>query len=453
VDFVYVDLTNLARFGPYSDVLYLRPLEVLLEEWHTMREAGHRTPQVAAWVLASDVGNDDPVFIHVLDVYNKPEWADLILRHNNQPVLFVVDKPELEPHPPHLATIREHGVLPVRLWGNLSQAKLDSGTAGWMQPCREGDINTTWIRPDRPCNQGYASDTPIGSVVSVSLSYQLGHASLPFQAAGRYDGLAFKKQFETALSVQPDYLLINAWNEHIASPQPNPSVETLGSLARSMGETDVDPANPGADWLWVDMYGYGQSRDIEPTLEDGSADYDLMKSCLRVYRSGHASCDLLDEACCQVGTGMTLVRSLRVNDPNAVMNTQHVLTTSNRERDSLITRQWNEVCNPIYAPPGICKGGTTGDGPFFVFAEAGSERRLLRRCYSGESNFFSLDATCEGRTVVGTLGWISTERNSETPRSLRRCYNKLSRTHFHWLDGHCPASADFLEGDVLGYVR
>ena len=56
--------------------------------------------------------------------------------------------------------------------------------------------------------------------------------------------------------------------------------------------------NETGDELWVDLYGAEFSRDIEPTEEYGSQAYELMQSCLRVYRAG--SCfSAAQEACCQ----------------------------------------------------------------------------------------------------------------------------------------------------------
>lgn len=36
--------------------------------------------------------------------------------------------------------------------------------------------------------------------------------------------------------------------------------------------------------LWVDTYGWSIGRDIEPSVQGGSAIFDLMASCLRVVR-------------------------------------------------------------------------------------------------------------------------------------------------------------------------
>ena len=453
VDFVYVDLTNLPAYSAFSDVLGVRPFEVLLEEWAALRAAGQPTPQVAAWVPAAALGEgQEPTWGRLLASVQDPAYADLVLRHvpTGEPVIFIVahsaDDVEVE-------RVRAEGLLPVLLWGNLDAATLAGGVAGWMQPCAAGGAFTTWVDPDTPCDQSWSPTTPIGSVVSVSASYQIGYASLPLQASGRAGGLTLQKQFETALAARPDYLLINAWNEHIAQPQANPYDPALGGLRRSMGVTEVPEGDASADWLWVDMYGADLTRDIEPTVEGGAAAYELMASCLRVYRGGATSCDDAGEACCQLAPGWRVVYSLRAPGGGADMSTDHVPTIDAPERDALVAGGWEEVCNPHYGPPGLCGGGTTGDGPFFLFPADGPDRAALYRCFTGVDHFLTLAPGCEGTTGEGSPGWVSTVRDSETPRPLRRCYNAPAQAHFHWLDERCPAIDGVSEEAILGYVR
>jgi hypothetical protein len=453
VDFVYVDLTNLPTFSPFGDVIGLRPLEVLLEEWHALRRAGTPTPQIAAWVPARAVGaGETPMLRRVLDVYAAWAGTDMLLEHApaGQPVVFVVAGDDVDDG--LLAEARSRGVLPVRLWGNLDNGRLAAGDAGWMQPCTQSGAFTTLLGPGIPCRQGYTATSPLGTVVSVSYSFQVGYASLPFQAAGRNEGLTLQKQFETAFEVQPNYLLVNAWNELIAQPQPNPHAPSLGSLRRSMGVGSVD-GDGLADSLWVDMYGVEFDRDLEPTVEGGDAGLQLLTSCLRVYRSGVTTCSSPTEACCQLARGFNTVWSLRRRG-TGTWGGDHVLTISDLEKQVLVDGgAFEEVCNPFYGPPGMCGGGTTGDGPFRLWAADGPGRALLYRCLTSVGHFFSLDPACEGTTVEGPLGWVSTTRSSTMPRPLRRCYNPGALAHFHWLDEHCPSDPGVLEEPVLGFVR
>lgn len=446
IDFVYVDLTNVPGYSDFTDVLGVRPLEVLFEEWGALRRAGVPTPQIAAWVPAvAYTDGTVPTLRKVLDAYDAAD-PDLVLvdERTGQRVVFIVS---------HLADesvmdeARARGVLPVKMWGNLDDASLAAGVAAWMQPCHSGDQFTTLVEPGVPCGQHYTTTSPLGTVVSVSRSFQVGYASLPLQASGRMGGLTFQKQMETAFAVRPDWLLVNAWNEHVAQPQANPYDPSLGGLRRSMGVTDVPDGDATADWLWVDMYGAELNRDFEPTVEDGGAGLELLRSCLRVYRTGATSCSDPAEECCQLGEGWSLIRSFRAGGTGS----DHVPTREQAEIDTLRAGGWTEVCNPHYGPPGLCGGGTTGDGPFFLHPSAGADRQAVYRCFSGADHFMSNDPACEGRTTESTLGWASTVRTSATPRPLRRCYDRAATAHLHWLDEHCPEGTE--EEGVLGYVR
>lgn len=446
VDFIYMDLTNVPALGDFTDVIGVRPFEVILEDWGALRAQGTPTPQVAAWVPANDVGDATPTFRKLLDLYDTAP-PDLILRHAGQPVMFIVDHGGLPIHQPHLDEISARGVLPVRLWGVLNPDALAAGTAAWMQPCSKNNAFNTLLDSNSTCNQGYTTTSPLGTVVSVSRSFQIGYASLPLQAAGRLDGLTFQKQFATALAVQPNYLLLNAWNEHIAQPQMNPYDPNLGPLRRSMGVTDS--ADGSADWLWVDMYGAEYDRDFEPTLEDGGAGYELLKSCLRVWRSGATSCTDNAEPCCTPPPDRRLIRSLRVK--GGPLAGQHVPTDDANEVTTLLGNgSWDEVCNPHFGPPGLCGNGTTGDGPFRLYTVGGPGRVELHRCYTGADNFLSTDPNCEGTQHVKSLGFAAAAPSSDSARPLTRCLTQQN-VHLHWLDAPCPGGTT---GEaVLGYVR
>lgn len=48
------------------------------------------------------------------------------------------------------------------------------------------------------------------------------------------------------------------------------------------------------------MYGDAFSRDIEPSVEGGTLLYDIMTSCIKLYRAGATTCTaaLAAEPCC-----------------------------------------------------------------------------------------------------------------------------------------------------------
>lgn len=57
------------------------------------------------------------------------------------------------------------------------------------------------------------------------------------------------------------------------------------------------------------MFGEAFSRDIEPSKESGALLYDIMASCIRMFRAGARSCTAAyaAEACC---VGKTSLKSV-----------------------------------------------------------------------------------------------------------------------------------------------
>lgn len=388
VDFIVTDQTNLSEYDAFSDAIQLRPFEVVIEEWRKLRQAGYKTPDVAGWQRMSAPGTMVP---HVLAVYNAPENDRMILRDakSGKKILFYPDLNDVDGGV--LASVASNGgkndIVPVPMWVHR-QAQ-----GGWsfFAECQQlAKID------DGPCAQAPTNNSVVGSQLAVSPSYQLGYGSLPFESPGVYHGITFRKQFETAFAVKPQWLFLSSWNEHVAQPQPNAPGVSMGF------ETDPTIGNQA----FVDTYGVEFSRDIEPTKEYGSMLYDLAASCVRVYRKGGATCDQPAEPCCQGGN---------FSDRFAYFD----------------------------GPGGLFVLYSTKLGP-------GADRSALYHCKAGGfDDFFSPDPNCEGTPIVGQVGFVSTVKGGETLRALRRCYG--GGTHAYSLTGSCPAGKN-LES-VLGYVR
>lgn len=82
-------------------------------------------------------------------------------------------------------------------------------------------------------------------------------------------------------------------------------------------------------------------KDIEPSVEYGSYIYELMASCIRVYRSGAQSCNDTKEECCNMGSSniWTNIWSMKMSN-----NSDFLLTASESEKNALIqSGAWSEV--------------------------------------------------------------------------------------------------------------
>lgn len=477
--------TNYTYWEEYwSEVDQLRPTEVLFEEWAKLRSSGIMTPQIAAWIkiVNGDAGN---LYLQYLNLYNNPAYSNLVMKDKNtgKKVLFIVSNPDsiAKDAAPDVATmnlIAQNGgrndIVVVQMWTPpIKNTKSQNNTADqvWAfgSQCWDSTTNnfTTSIL-GRDCNQRYAGKSPIGSQVSVSTTFLAGFASLPFLDIGKMAGQTFKKQFATAVGVRPDYILLNNWNEfyHQTFTPAQLGITATPYLFGSMGMEYEPGSNIFANHLWVDAFGLEHSRAIEPSVEGGDYYYQLMASCLRVYRGGLTSCSDASEECCNLAKSEQFVNvfSLRSNNTSTWSNNFSYVTTSVSDKQGLIASgSWKEVCSPFASVTSYpCTDANIGEdggvgyaGPFIIFNQTAQNRVPLYRCRITNNlqyYFLSRDPTCETQTVDTQLGWVSTTKTSETPRPLYSCYSQGSQ-HYHWLSAAgCPAT-NSTGSTLLGYVK
>jgi hypothetical protein len=451
IDHVVVDATNLTDIDRPGDLLQLRPTEVLFEEWAKLRAAGKKTPQIAVW---NAVPAGAVQFQKLLALYQNPAYDGLALRDKKtgKKVFFVVDSADGRgPAAANLATITSNGgkndVEVQRMW---TIDKTDPAIDRWafMSYCAGPNGPTTSIVGAGACNQPITPKSTLGSAVAVAPSFQVGYGSLPNGAAGKLGGVTFKRQWATALGTMPDWVLVSGWNEFVAQPQTNPF--TNDPFARDVG-LELDPEG---NRLFVDTFGADLGRDLEPTAEYGSAYYDLLASCVRVFRANAAGtktgCNAAAEACCDPG-GPPYVNVYTLRNDGAV---DVLLTTSASEKAALVGSGWREVCTRYGASSIFCTKGSepsTPLSPFVAFSTAGAGRHAVMRCLAGTKHFYTVDPACEGQTAEAAIAYFADAPTGEMPRRAERCYFPGTGEHTLALGAACPAGAN--DEGTLGYVR
>jgi len=468
VNFVFVDSTNVAQMSNFADAIALRPIEVLFEEWKAYRNTGASTPQIAVWTgaRASTYNDPDPLWQRYLNLYNDANYSDLVLRdpYSGKKIMFIVASgdPNTTPDQIVIDQIESNGgrndVLVMRTWAYGAQAAMTSGQHAWMESCRTSQgIPTTTIDPTQPCWQRF---TPVvagrPSSISVSASYQLEYASRFLGSSTYASGLTLKKQFETAFAIRPDMVLLNEWNEHLAQPQPNPYVAT-DNTAYSLGlYGDQVNAAVNGYYLWVDGFTSAYTRDMEPTVENGGEPYDILKSCLRVYRSSSATCSSTTERCCNIAESDEYVS---IYSMRATGSGDHLLTKYETEKSTLVNAgTYREIATRGYGGSVFAydpNEAETRSGPFILYSknDATNSRIALYRCHTtiGGTHFFTIYSNCEGQAFEGLLGYMAASPSGTHLRPLRRCYDATNGWHMHSTAQDCPAGTS--EVAVLGYVR
>eukprot|EP00041_Stephanoeca_diplocostata_P014538 m.267281 g.267281 ORF g.267281 m.267281 type:complete len:631 (+) comp19731_c0_seq1:149-2041(+) len=497
VDFIVADSTNFYMQGPSADVIQQRPFEVVLEEWLKLRKQGIKTPQATIWQNVQKSSAN--LWESFVDIYKNPAYSDLIYKDQatGKPVFFVTSDPD----PGIVSKIEAEGFAVVVMWALRNN--FANGEWAFFSPCLDATTGgfTTSISsdPQIKCNQHTTSNSSIGArgtAITVSPSYQLSYSALPYRASGKYGGLTLQRQFETAFSQRDnlDYLMVGTFNEHIAQPQHNPfNPPDTAAIAMGM-ENDAARSE-----LWVDMYGDGITRDLEPTTADKGALWALFLSCMKVFKSPTAKCsDHPAEPCCDmqnsnasdVNPYATWVNIFSLYLPQ---DEDFLLTHDTRERASLLSHGWKEYCTPFGGALEFCAaptsvpadrtvvqrvGGTLpavfmnktwgavhnvqetpldySRSPFVTYAKAlrpGDSVPLVRCITSGGQHFFARSEECmQLGKAESTLGYVSSHRSSTTPRSLRLCATAGAvgtRRYYHSLDAEC---ADVML-DYLGFVH
>lgn len=127
------------------------------------------------------------------------------------------------------------------------------------------------------------------------------------------------------------------------------------------------PNDTQRDQVWVDSYAYEFSRDMEPTVEGGSFIWQMMTSCISLYKSGQTCTDQPKELCC-ISSGIdvfTNIWSLKNKDGDDFM-----LTDNSVEKTQLIKQGWKEICHSIQGPTDFCVDTEMTDGrqgPFIIY--------------------------------------------------------------------------------------
>lgn len=245
-----------------------------------------------------------------------------------------------------------------------------------------------------------------------------------------------------------------------------------------MGSRQTDPMRN--DWF-IDGYASERSRTIEPSQADGGYYLKLMASCLRVTRllaggliprnTAGGRCTVHGEICCEVTARQSFVSVWSFVHTEEPGNTK-LVNTATAAATLIRSGKWRQRCSAFGGQMGSQSGPTdfcvntsllftqdreVNSGPFLLFANWSTSAPLYQ-CQTHDDEdavevFVSLDKDCEHLgSLLGVLGYASTEPDSLTPRELKRCCVSGASTALrcdHVLDGEC---ADGDVSDLMGYV-
>jgi hypothetical protein len=364
----------------------------------------------------------------------------------------------------------------------------------------------------QPCRHQFTLGSSLGT--QFTAASQSAPGSLPFYSPGKLNGLYLMRQFADVFdSLRQNAQLCDgplgctvftpSFNEFTVDATPiddSPMGSVANKYVNAIGISDDDPDRFS---IFVDGYGAGRSRTLEPSVDDKGRQWAIYSSCVRVARliahesiwhihEHHSSdsasnCGVSGEICCEVAPDQLFAPVYSLESHSIGWNAEGQVDTawnasdtlhsnSRHERDMLVhgeagsAAKWWEVCVP-YLHQGIQTDFCTDDrtlkerdhpwpirGPFYIWrntTEQGSlpPSRPLFRCTDpqGGSHFVATDRCGEGHTPDLLLGFISAAQDSTTARPLRKCVRRSApRLSYTTVDGPCLRPTDV--GEVLGFV-
>lgn len=427
----------------------VRPTEVLFEEWLALRKQGVQTPKIALWVCSP--ANSSTWRYVMKSIYNNPQYAELLYMRGNKAVFFLPYRPGVCYDAAEASLIQHNfggnNITTVNMWALFGPSTYAQGVWGFFSPCvsKETGAYTTSIIGEGACNQYSTTDQGTGDMVEVSASggYMLSQCALPFASPGKLRGLTMQRLFAKVLADRPPNLFLSSFNEHIGGRQ---APASQAEIAFNMGL----PNDPQRMNVWVDTYGSEFSRDVEPTIEGGSRIYDVLRSCIELYKKGTTCDDNATALCCT-----TADKELWINVWELHSSDDSLLTADPDERDVLLKEGWHQTCSPIPGPSVFCVDSSNKDGrngPFLLYHTKQPNTKAIYRCYDSHLTRHSVsdDKNCDGLgQMESILGYAALGPGGEMLRALRRCRSSSSKMLFHALDLPCNIN----DSHVLGYVR
>ena len=261
VDVVIFDATNSFH---YRDT-YMRILDIYAD----IRKKGGTTPQIA--FNCGTAANHIKVSVAALyrDLYAKNTHKDLWFMWKGKPLLLA-NYDALEKKYQDYFNIRYSWAWAKDRKGNKTK---------WF-----GDGKNRWPWIDRyPQSYGWSEDpkkaeqivvaTAEHAITNIGKSYRRGKAIMPTKAPL---GIYFAEQWDRALEVDPEFLLITQWNEWIAMRFDAPKGDTSPFIGEKVPDTQP---------RFVDIFNTEHNRDIEP-MQGGFGDnyYYQMISGIRQYK-------------------------------------------------------------------------------------------------------------------------------------------------------------------------
>lgn len=290
IDFVVIDVTNWPDYDPSPNGIALvdiiNPFQKMLEVWSTVPNA----PKIVPWVRLGTTGNPNRPYNDMIYwlLPQLDKYPSLYFQYQNKPLILGIG---------HDSTDQNLvNALTVGYTHRDMHAFYDEPSSEWsfMQRCQNQDAFRT-NQGTTTCNQQVAIKDGLIEQISVTTAYQNDYISDNRTNIPKFDGKTFRRQFDAVFN-NPGVpiVTITGWNEWIAQRfciGPGKELQTTNCTSETF---------PDGSRIFVDNYDVNRNRDIEPS-KTGKKDYyyELMKSCISLYKSGKECTVQNNDLCCK----------------------------------------------------------------------------------------------------------------------------------------------------------
>lgn len=253
VDFVFLDISNSETF----DEAHL----ALFDTWLQIRKEGGQTPQIC-FLTGDNEGRLESHMKRLLrTVYsekNYSKYEELFFLWEGKPLIFGNTANLSDEMKQTLENFTVRGCWAWQdrdgYWSWLQEVKYNEETGEYyMDPGRDPDGNFEQLA----VAMGHHPSTSKGRSFVKGVQPNNGKNDFEFSSDTARLGLGFASQFELAIELDPQVIMITGWNEWIAGLPRDPSYTHFAN-------TDVD------GYMYIDQFNPEFSRDGEPMkLRDG----------------------------------------------------------------------------------------------------------------------------------------------------------------------------------------
>ena len=258
IDVIFLDVTNAVTYDP--------TVRALCEEYRELRALGQPTPQIA---FLTNSGSADVVRRLYESFYSANLFPELWFRWKGKPFLLSSQDGITDPTILDFFTWR-------RSWAwTEGQEWFGDGQDRWPW-LDHYPQNPGWHEaPDRP--EQISVCVAQHPVSDIGRSFSGGVQPSP-EDERPFEGRCFQEQWDRALAVDPEFVLVTGWNEWVAQRfLKEANDDPPQAMARK-------PLQPG-DSFFVDQYSLEFSRDIEPMRGGyGDAYYYQLVANIRRYK-------------------------------------------------------------------------------------------------------------------------------------------------------------------------